>query len=157
MLELRVHVWVVLIYTTLVWFVLALSVGPRNGHLWHHYPRYGLNIETDTTLCWWSGRSIVLKREIYCSPSCLHLGLVTLFVGAFLHSKLSRCVYESNRQFCHGSRTAWSCLAWRKNEIRACLKIRMISPSLWFPMVVHCSVVEALSINGAMEESFSFC
>jgi len=25
---------------------------------------------------------------------------VTLFVGAFLQSKLSRCVYESNRQFC---------------------------------------------------------
>ena len=51
------------------------------------------------------GDPLVLNREIKINCSTprtprLYLGLATLFVGAFLHSKLSRCVYESNRQFC---------------------------------------------------------
>jgi hypothetical protein len=50
------------------------------------------------------GDPLIRKREIYYSTSCLHLGLVTFFVGAGRHSKLSLCVNTSNRQFCHGSR-----------------------------------------------------
>ena len=65
------------------------------------------------------GDPLVLNREIKINCSTprtprLYLGLATLFVGAFLHSKLSLCAYRSNRQFCHGSR---SCLVRRKKEL----------------------------------------
>ena len=65
---------------------------------------WGLQVAVDDV-----GDPLVINREIFCSTSCaprLYLGLVTLSVEAGLHSKLGRCVNASNRQFCHGSRTA---------------------------------------------------